>query len=207
MTENTVQHQTRHKRTPLLWLATAVWLAAAATGLSLLWKYDNAPGAGAKAPLRWPDASVLAHTPGQPTLILLAHPQCTCTPASLAELAEVLARAQTRPRTYVVFLKPEGFSNDWVQSDLWRTAAAIRGVTNIRDDDGREASRFGGATSGQTLLYDGDGVLRFSGGITGSRSHAGDNDGRRSLVALLNGINSDHAATNVYGCPLFASGT
>jgi hypothetical protein len=207
LTENTIQHQTRQRRTPLLWFATAVWLAAAATGLSLLWKYDNAPGAGAKAPLRWPVASVLAHTAGQPTLILLAHPQCTCTPASLAELAEVLARAHTRPRTYVVFLKPEGFSTDWVQSDLWRTAAAIPGVTNIRDDDGREASRFGGATSGQTLLYDGDGALRFSGGITGSRSHAGDNDGRRSLVALLNGIKSDHAATNVFGCPLFASGT
>jgi hypothetical protein len=193
-------------RTPWLYLATAVWLGAAATGLSALWKYDNAPGEGADAPSRWPDASGLARTAGESTLILLAHPQCSCTPASLAELAEVLARARTHPSTYVLFLKPQGFTNDWVQSDLWKTAAAIPGVTLVRDDDGREARRFGSATSGQTLLYDGDGVLRFSGGITGSRSHAGDNAGRRSLVALLNGGEPDRKATDVFGCPLFASG-
>jgi hypothetical protein len=183
-----------------------VWLAAAGTGLSALWKYDNAAGAGANAPDRWPDASVLVHTTGEPTLVLLAHPQCSCTPASLAELAEVLARARTRPRTYVLFLRPEGFSNEWVQSDLWKTAAAIPGVVVVRDDEGREARRFGSATSGQTLLYDGAGALRFSGGITGSRSHAGDNAGRRSLVALLSGEAPDRAATNVFGCPLFVSG-
>jgi hypothetical protein len=193
-------------RKPWLWIATAVWLGAAATGLAVLWKYDNAPGAGAQAPAQWPDGSVLAHTTGQPTLILLAHPQCSCTPASLAELAEVLARARTRPKTYVLFLQPQGFSSDWVQSDLWKTAAAIPGVTLVRDDDGREARRFGSATSGQTLLYDGDGALRFSGGITGSRSHAGDNAGRRSLVALLSGGAPDRTATNVFGCPLFTSG-
>jgi hypothetical protein len=190
----------------LLVIATTVWLAAAATGLSLLWQYDNAPGVGANAPVRWPNASALARTAGQPTLILLAHPQCSCTPASLVELAEVLARARTRPTAYVVFLKPEGLTNEWVQSDLWHTAAAIPGVTLVRDDDGREARRFGSATSGQALLYDLDGALRFSGGITGSRSHAGDNAGRRSLVALLSGGEPDRAATNVFGCPLFASG-
>jgi hypothetical protein len=193
-------------RTPWLCVATAVWLGAAVTGLSALWKYDNAPGEEANAPARWPDASALGHTAGQPTLILLAHPQCSCTPASLTELAEVLARARTQPSTYVLFLKPQGFTNDWVQSDLWKTAAAIPGVTLVRDDDGREAHRFGSATSGQTLLYDGDGVLRFSGGITGSRSHVGDNAGRRSLVALLNGGAPDRQATDVFGCPLFASG-
>jgi hypothetical protein len=206
LNESSAETRSTKGSKPWLWIATAVWLGAAATGLAVLWKYDNAPGAGAQAPARWPDGSVLAHAAGQPTLILLAHPQCTCTPASLAELAEVLARARTRPRTYVLFLQPQGFSNDWVQSDLWKTAAAIPGVTLVRDDDGREARRFGSATSGQTLLYDGDGALRFSGGITGSRSHAGDNAGRRSLVALLNGSRPDASATSVFGCPLFTSG-
>ena len=90
---------------------------------------------------------------------------------------------------------------------IWRTAAAIPGVTLVRDEDGREARRFGGATSGQALLYDGEGALRFAGGITGSRSHAGDNTGRRSLVALLSGTEPEQAATSVYGCPLFTSGS
>jgi hypothetical protein len=201
-----VQNETTVERRPWLWVVTALWLIAAVAGLSILWKYDNAPGTGAEVPARWPADSVLAQTPGQPTLVLLAHPQCSCTPASLAELAEVLARARTRPRTYVLFLRPEGFEEEWVQTDLWRTAASIPGVTLVRDDNGREARRFGTATSGQTLLYDGDGVLRFSGGITGSRAHAGDNAGRQSLVALLSGEQPDRVATNVFGCPLFASG-
>ena len=37
--------------------------------------------------------------------------------------------------------------------------------------------RFGAETSGQTLLYDRDGRLLFSGGTTGSRGHDGDNAG------------------------------
>jgi hypothetical protein len=205
-TENAESAKVSRDRGPWLWIATALWLVAAGAGLSVLWRYDNAPGAGANAPARWPDGSVLVHTGGQPTLVLLAHPQCTCTPASLAELAEVLARVRTPPRTYVLFLKPEGFTNEWVQSDLWKTAAAIPGVIPVRDDDGREARRFGSATSGQTLLYDDRGALRFSGGITGSRSHAGDNAGRQSLVALLSGAAPERTTTNVFGCPLFASG-
>jgi hypothetical protein len=185
----------------------AVWLVVAIVGLSAIWRYDNQPGLAARAPVQWPAASTLARTPGKPTLILLAHPQCSCTPASLNELAEVLARASTRPTTYVVFLKPEGFANGWERTTLWKTAAAIPGVALVRDDDGLEAKRFGSATSGQTLLYDGAGVLRFSGGITGSRGHAGDNAGRRSLVALLGGERSDVTATSVFGCPLFESGS
>ena len=187
-------------------------------GLSVLWRFDNAPGVGATAPARWPADSTLARTSGQPTLVLLAHPQCSCTRASLDELGEALARARTPPRTYVLFLKPEGFGNGWEQTDSWRAAAAIPGVTPVRDDSGREASRFGAATSGQTLLYDADGTLLFSGGITAARGHAGDNAGRSELVSLLNrggsargtagALNrrpSDRDATRVFGCPLFGT--
>jgi hypothetical protein len=35
-----------------------------------------------------------------------AHPQCSCTRASLDGLGEALARAGTPPKTYVLFLKP-----------------------------------------------------------------------------------------------------
>ena len=54
-------------------------------------------------------------------------------------------------------------------------------------------------------IYDAEGVLQFAGGITGSRSHAGDNAGRRSLVALMSDGAPERAATSVYGCPLFAT--
>jgi hypothetical protein len=189
-----------------LLLGTAVWLLAATAGLAVLWKYDNAPGEAATAPKTWPRGTALTRAPDRPTLILLAHPHCSCTRASLTELAEALARAAVPPKTYVLFLRPEGFSDEWTMSELWRSAAALPSVNVIRDDNGSEARRFGVSTSGQTLLYDDGGNLLFAGGITGARAHQGDNDGRRSIVALLNREAPARRATNVFGCPLFSAG-
>jgi len=180
-----------------------VWLGAAAAGLSMLWQYDNAAGESANAPKNWPATTHLVRAADRDTLIMLAHPHCTCTSASLAELAEVLARADVRPKTIVVFMKPATFDEGWEQTDLWRTAKKLPNVSVIRDDEGREAQAFGAATSGQTMLYDQRGTLQFSGGITGARAHQGDNVGRQSLVALLNGAPRVRAETNVFGCPLF----
>jgi len=181
-----------------------VWMAGIAWGLSVVWAYDNRPGTEASAPHRWPSATTLASGRDRPTLVFLAHPQCTCTRASLDELAEILARARTKPRTYVVFLKPSGVTDTWEQTDLWRRAALLPGASIVRDDDGAEAHRFGVETSGQTLLYDRSGVLVFSGGITGSRGHAGENAGELALISLLTDGRSERRATSVFGCPLFA---
>jgi hypothetical protein len=190
------------------WILCAVaclWGISIGAGLWQLWSYDNTPGAAAHAPRRWPSPSQLAHASDGPTLVLLAHPQCSCTRATLAELAEVLARAERPPKTYVLFLKPFGSARDWEKTDLWRTAAGLPHVTVMRDDDGMEAARFGALTSGQAVLYDERGMLLFSGGITGARAHAGDNSGRASLVALLNHQSTASTWTSVFGCPLFQS--
>ena len=184
-----------------------VWLCLAAVGLAVLWKYDNAAGEVANAPSAWPSHTHLRRATDRPTLVMLAHPQCTCSSASLGELAEVLSRTDVHPKTYVVFLKPASFGEGWEQTDLWRTAKQLPNVSVVRDDDGVEARSFGAATSGQTLLYDRSGALQFSGGITGSRAHQGDNAGRQSLLALLNGGRNVRSGTNVFGCPLFTSGS
>jgi hypothetical protein len=190
-----------------VWLAAVVivWLASATGGLWVLWAYDNKPGIAANPSARWPATSRLAPAADGPTLVLFAHPQCSCSPASLGELAEVLARAEARPRTYVVFLKPSSVADGWERTALWQQAARLENVTVIRDDDGREAQQFSAATSGQTFLYDSRGVLQFSGGITSARGHAGDNAGRAALISLVNRLETAHPRTNVFGCPLFAS--
>jgi len=190
------------------WILAALvmlWLACAVGGLFVVWAYENGPGTPATAESEWPVNTSLERATDRPTLVLLAHPQCTCTRATLGELAEALARAKSLPKTYVVFLKPSSMPDGWEKTDLWKTAAALPGATVVRDDDGREAERFGAATSGQTMLYDARGSLLFSGGITGARAHAGDNAGRASIVALLNRQPGAHASTNVFGCSLFAS--
>ena len=186
-------------------LATVLWLGCAVSGMWVVWAYENRPGVAGASPDRWPASAGLVRATDRPTLVFLAHPQCSCTRASLAELAEVLARAESHPKTYVLFLKPAEFPAGWEQTELWRTASALPNVTVVRDDDGVEARHFGAVTSGQTVLYDAAGLRVFSGGITGSRGHAGDNTGRASLVSLLNQRPATASITSVFGCPLFAS--
>lgn len=136
---------------------------------------------------------------------MLAHPLCPCTRASLGELSLVMAKAQGRLDAFVLFLKPEGTGKDWEQGELWRAAAAIPGVTVLRDEGGAQAERFGAVTSGQVLFYDAGGTLRFSGGITAARGHAGDNAGRAAVEALLGADappREGMAGHAVFGCAL-----
>jgi hypothetical protein len=183
----------------------AFWLASAVGGLYITWAYENGPGVSAAPGPQWPGGSSLIAATERPTLVFLAHPQCTCTTASLGELAEALARAKQLPKTYVVFLKPSSMPDGWEKTELWHAAESLPNTTIIRDEDGREAERFGSVTSGTTLLYDANASLVFNGGITGSRGHAGDNAGRASLVDLLNHVPPVTTATNVFGCSLFAA--
>lgn len=114
-----------------------------------------------------------------------------------------MTHAQGRLTAYVLFLKPAGFSDDWERTDLWQSAASIPGVKVLIDEDGAEARLFNSSTSGQTILYDSAGRLLFSGGITGSRGHSGDNAGRSAITSLLNAGAATRTETFVFGCPLF----
>jgi hypothetical protein len=167
-----------------------------------LWAYENGPGQAASPPADWPRDSTLPAPNGRSTLVLLMHPQCSCSRATVAELARLEARVGGRLDTYVLILSPEGMPAEWTHSSFWKAAAAIDGVRVIADAGGVEARRFGAATSGQALLYDRHGRLRFNGGITVSRGHEGDNDGRTAVEQLVANERAEHASTLVYGCAL-----
>lgn len=160
------------------------------------------PGQAAAAPPAWPAESRIERVADQPILVLFAHPQCPCTRATIGELARLMRRTQGLVQAHVLFVQPDEFTDAWTESDLWRRAAAIPGVHVLRDPGGREAHRYGAATSGQVLLYDEAGRLRFSGGITGSRGHEGDNAGRQALESMLTAGSAAQPETFVFGCPL-----
>ena len=187
----------------IIFTFAALWLFMVVAGLSVLWNYENTPGVAAQPPAAWPADSQIQRAPDRATLVMLVHPHCPCSRASMSELAKLMAHTQGRLTAYVLFLKPAGFSDDWEKTDLWRSAASIPGVNAIVDDEGNEARRFHAVTSGQTVLYDVTGRLVFSGGITGARGHAGDNAGRSAIVSLVNVGSADRAETFVFGCPLF----
>jgi hypothetical protein len=185
------------------WLAFGiVWVLTLAPGFTLLWKYKMRPGEAAGAPAFWPVGTRIARNRDRATLVLFAHPQCPCTRASLAELARLMARFGDRIGANVVFLRPSDVGGDWDTSDLWRRASAIPGVTIVRDDDGVEAARFRASTSGATVVYDIQGRLLFSGGITSARGHEGDSAGLERIRSLIRTGKADRSDAPVYGCSL-----
>ena len=199
----------------------AAWALMTGTGLGVLWNYANVPGRTAAPPARWPSDSRVRPAIDRATLVMLAHPHCPCSRASVGELDKLMAQAPGRVSAYVFFLKPEGTSDEWEKTDLWQSAARIPGVNVVVDEGGREAKRFHAVTSGQTALYDVAGRLLFSGGITSARGHAGDNAGRSAIVSILRNRDAARAETDgeleakratggegqatetlVFGCPL-----
>jgi len=194
-----------NKRQFILIMTCAAWAVITAAGTGLLWGYENDPGPVARAPSNWPSDSRIRPATDRATLIMLIHPHCPCTRASIGELARLMAQTEGRVTAYAIFLKPSGSSDDWERTDLWQSAASIPGVSVVVDDDGAEAHRFHAMTSGQTALYDVDGRLLFSGGITGSRGHSGDNAGRSAIVSLLNSGDAERTETSVFGCSLYGS--
>jgi hypothetical protein len=192
----------RRLRAGIAVASATLWVVAISVGLAMLWNYQNPSGATGVPPSQWPADSSVELAPGRATLVMVAHPNCPCTRSSIGELALLMARCQGRVSTYVLFFKPQDFPDGWERTDLWNSAASIPGVTVLSDEAGIEAGRFNAMTSGATMLYGADGRLLFSGGITGSRGHSGDNDGRSAIVALVTGEAATQTATPVFGCSL-----
>ena len=193
--------RTARTRFFLLWLLAAVWAASIGIVAIQVWRYESTPGDLGQTPMRWPEASKIPLDAGRPSLVMLVHPQCSCTRASLDELRFIMERSQGTVSAWVLFVMPDATGSGRDSSPTWKQAQRIPGVHVLLDPKGAEGLRFGGLTSGHVVLYDRRGLLRFSGGITGARGHTGDNLGMRQLLALVHDGRAA-AAHAVYGCPL-----
>ncbi|HYF36789.1 MAG TPA: hypothetical protein VD994_15950 [Prosthecobacter sp.] len=187
-------------------IAAALWLIAVGAGTWVMLDYSEAAGVAAKAPAQWPKASSVVPAGDRPTLLMFVHPHCPCSRASLGELDRLIARGNGRFRTHVLFVRPEGVDEDWVNSALFEKAAALTDVKVAVDEGGREAALFNVVTSGQTLLYDRQGALLFEGGLTPARGHAGDSAGRAAVLGLLEQQLAGKYETPVFGCELCETG-
>lgn len=152
--------------------------------------------------MHWPAGASVHPRTGSPALLIFAHPRCPCSDATIGELALIMAQAHDRVDAFVLLYTPRSGASDFARTQLARDAEAIPGVHLIDDPDGIESRRFGAATSGQTLLYDAHGALLFSGGITASRGHAGDNYGRSAVLSLLETGHAGRRTTPVFGCSI-----
>jgi CBS domain-containing protein len=180
-----------------------VWATTVSGGVVWVWNYKTTPGLASGPPATWPAS--IALQPSGMTLVMTLHPLCTCSHASVSELARLMAGVPAPPTVYAVFIdfsgRPESESRV-TRTPLWERAAAIPGVVPVVDRNGAIAKSFSAETSGDVIAYSATGRLLFQGGLTPARGHEGDSFGRQRLLAVLRGDDPDAETSPVFGCPL-----
>lgn len=183
---------------PIVALISA-WLVLGGVGVSILARADVLPD-GASHVTEWPAGSRLTLSRARPTLLVFVHPQCPCSTATIAELERLVAHAGGRLDVAVVAFVPEDDPPAWHSTRLVETARSIPNVHVVFDVGGKEAKLFGAMTSGQALLFEPGGAVIFRGGLTASRGHEGDNDGRSAIEAIASGKAPLLRDVPVFGC-------
>ena len=115
------KHSSLKKRAVII-AAVALWIPAVGFGLRVMWRYSSAPGRPATPPMEWPAGAPIPRARERATLLIFAHPQCSCSRASVGELAVIMARSPRKPDTHVFFYLPADQASDWVKTDLWKSA-------------------------------------------------------------------------------------
>lgn len=181
------------------------WLTAMVVGGGYTWRDKLTPAAiSADVPEQWPAGTTIPRADGLATLVMLVHPRCPCSRASVAELSRLMTDTHGRVDAHVLVVRPVDESEQWERTDLWDRAAAIPGVTVHTDIGGTEARLFGAIASGHVVVHDANGRLLFRGGITGARGHEGDNPGRsQASAAILRGLGE--AVGPTFGCELLSA--
>lgn len=197
------------RRPAMISCALIAWSIVVIGGTATLWQYSMQPGQASFAVTSWPEELDFTHAPDAHhrfTLAMVVHPKCPCTRASLQELAKIMRYASQPVDAMVLVSRPEGTPAGFERTDIWTQAAQVPGV-EVKVDPGGEAARaLGLLVSGATAVYDMNGQMLFSGGVTSARGHAGDNGGSDAIIGILSGRSTDFAHTPVYGCPLFSQG-
>ena len=181
-------------------IGIGVWALAVAAGFVVLHVYESTPEAAAREQRPIQRSGDIPFVQGRNALVMAAHPRCPCTRASLEEFGRILERSSQPVDAYVLFYRPR--DSDWSETDLWRRALAIPGVKVQWDDGGAAADRLGARTSGHTLLFDPDGRLLFSGGLTALRGQFGPSKGGDALTGWLTHGQEGEREALVFGCPL-----
>ena len=175
-----------------------LWIVGIVSGAKVWFAYETTPARAAEAPRHWPSNSSFARPTDRFTLVMLAHPNCPCTRASIAELEIIMSNLHGRVFAFVLFSKPGANEAEIRNAALWQKAAAIPDVRVAFDNQAAEASQFDAEVSGQTMLYNPQGDLVFSGGLTSTRGNQGANEGADAIIRIVRS-----GATQLHGAPLF----
>jgi hypothetical protein len=182
-------------------LAALIWTVTVGAMYQTIRRVETTPGREAAALSSWPVNSAILPAHDRWTLVMLIHPHCGCSRASIQELQRIIEMSGPSLQTYVLVYRPADFRPGWEKTDVFDAAVHLPRARVVMDPDGQEARRFGAFTSGQTFLYDREGKLRFCGGITSLRGHAGVNRGSMDIVDIVHS-RAEQGAHPVFGCAI-----
>jgi hypothetical protein len=191
---------TRSRPLRIATAAGVLWLGSILGWSSLLAKHQFRPGTVSTFKQDWPQASRLHPSPDSLTIVVFAHPECPCLSATLTETERLQTLLREPCRLFVVFADDPAF--DLLRSRHFRRVSDWKNAVVVRDADKHEIALFGARTSGQVFIFDKDRRLLFSGGITESRAHEGDNPNLERAVAAGRSHAPNVVLTRVYGCSL-----
>lgn len=172
-----------------------VWAVLAVSVIAGALEYDSRPG---EPPLRLPDATVAG--PGLWSLILMIHPDCPCTKATMRNLSTILESTRIPIKAEIVAAMPEGYKGP--RANLAIARSIVKSDLVVMSESSA-SERFGARTSGHLFVFDPDRNLVYSGGLTPAR---GAEDASSSLKWFQALVTQYPVASSgpTFGCPLAA---
>lgn len=161
-----------------------ILLVAVVAGLVLVSRFEVTSGDTSALPEHWPAETPLPLDQEKDTLLVFANPR-SCTRSNIEELNRLLAKCDGQVAAHILFFSPASRPAEWLMTDSWRRAKAMRGVGVHMDVDGALASQFGAEVPGEVLLYSPRGELIFSCKMNAGAMHADDDEGQAKLVSCI----------------------
>jgi hypothetical protein len=160
-----------------------ILLVAVVAGLVLVSRFDVTSDDISAVPEHWPTETPLLLDQEKDTLLVFANPR-SCTKSNIEELNRLLAKCDGQVAAHILFFSPACRPAEWLMTDSWRRAKAMRGVGVHIDVDGALASQFGAEVPGEVLLYSPRGELIF-GCKMNEAMHADDDEGQAKLISCI----------------------
>ena len=186
----------------MLAVAGLIWIFVIVVGSKALIRYEYGSTEPGESPSQWPVHANIQPPRGKYVLVMVAHPDCPCTRATVSQLEELMTRLSGKLVAYVLFSKPGASAQEVRTAELWKKAARIPGVSVLYDSQGAESATFGGLVSGQTMLYNPAGRLVFTGGLTSARGRDGHSAGTEIVLRRVTEGATAPVDTAVFGCSL-----
>jgi hypothetical protein len=180
-----------------------MWGAAVLLGAAGMVRYQMQPGVATQVVAnRWPSPPGISLDPNLLTLVMVLHPQCPCSQATLHELTQVIGKYNNRIAINILFVQPPNAPANWVEGGLYDSVRQLSNVNVVVDKDGKAASALGATTSGQVIIFEPGGRVLFDGGITDGRGHEGDNPGLDTVFEVIRSGATSIRTAPVFGCSL-----